>query len=136
MSNENSPDIVAQDPVLTTLLLDFSSWASDPAVLTAIASLLTALAAFFKVRHRRNADPHAPNQTQQHVAPVSRAYETLHAVEERIREELLLQLQTLQEEAELVGQDLAAYEEANAALKAMIAGCNQPDCPIRNPSVG
>ena len=132
MLNESSPDVLVGEPVITTFLSNLVAWAGDPAVLTAIASLLTALAAFFRVRHRRAADSQSQQQTEQQETPLSRAYETLHAVEERIRDELLLQLQNLQEEAEIIGQDLAAYQQANAALKATIARCREPGCPTRH----
>jgi len=136
MLNESNPDVLAGDSVIATVLMNLSAWVGDPAVLTAIASLLTALAAFFKARHRRAADPLPPNQTEQLETPLSRAYETLHAVEERIREELLLQLQNLQEEAELIGQDLATCQEANAVLKQTIARCREPGCKVRGLFLG
>ncbi len=130
--NESSPNVVAENSVITSYLLELSAWVGDPAVLTAIASLLTALAAFFRVRHRHTSDKLSPSQKGHLETPVFRAYETLHAVEERIREELLAQLQNLQEEAELIGQDLAACQEANAALKETIARCREPDCRARD----
>ncbi|MGI9494040.1 MAG: hypothetical protein ACR2QF_16735 [Geminicoccaceae bacterium] len=136
MLNESNLSVSVGDSVIITFFLDLSAWAADPAVLTAIASLLTALAAFFRARHRRAVDPLPPTQTEQLAPPLSRAYETLHAVEERIREELLLQLQNLQEEAERIGQDLEAYQQANAALKETIARCREPGCPARESLLG
>lgn len=61
--------------------------------------------------------------------PPSKAYETLSDVEDRIREELLLKRQNLQGEAEIIDQDLAPYQHANAILKGVIVGCSVAICP-------
>lgn len=129
---ENGPDVLSEYSKVTAFLWALSAWMGDPAVLTAIASLLTALAAFVRTRHRRTAEPCHPPQTPHPETPLSRAHETLHEVEERIREELLLQLQNLQEEAELIGQGLAEYQRANTTLEDMIVRCPAPDCPARD----
>jgi primosomal protein N'' len=127
---ESGPDILSHPLEVADFLRSLSAWLGDPAVLTAIASLLTALAAFFRTRHRR-AEPLPPLSAAVQDRPPSRAYETLHIVEEKIREVLLRQLQNLQEEAELLGQDLTEYQQANIALRAMIVRCPAPGCPAR-----
>lgn len=128
---ENGPDVLNQHSGVTTFLWALLARISDPAVLTAIASLLTAIAAFFRARHRHNGEQAVSPRTPPSETPLSRAYETLHDVEERIREELLQQLQNLQEEAEIIDQDLAAYQQANIALKDLVLRCSVPACPAR-----
>jgi hypothetical protein len=128
---ENGPDILSEPFAMTAFLWALSAWMGDPAVLTAIASLLTAIAAFVRTRHRPSGEPSPMRTAEPLETPLSRAYETLHAVEEKIREELLLQLQNLQEEAEVIGRDLAAYQQANTALRDMILRCAETECPAR-----
>ena len=128
---ENGPDMVISLPNPASLLWTLTAWIADPAVLTAIASLLTALAAFFRARRRGSAATDAASDAPCDDAGLSRAYQQLHDVEDRIREELLLQLQNLQEEAELIGLDLADHRRDNATLKAMILRCPSSDCPAR-----
>ncbi len=124
---ENGADLLSEHTGVTTFLWAFSAWMGDPAVLTAIASLLTAIAAFCRSRHRRTAEP-APRAER---PPLSRPYETVLEIEEKIREELLAQLQNLQEEAELINQDLATYQLANTTLRGMIINCSERYCRAR-----
>ncbi len=125
---ENGPDALNQAVEAASLLWTLSAWAGDPAVLTAIASLLTAIGAIFRIRHRR-----AGESTSQHrEPPLSQAYNALSHVEERIREELLSQLQNLQEEAERLGQDLAICRRGNDALRETVLRCPEADCAARD----
>ena len=111
-------------------LVALTAWASDPAVMTAIASLLTAAAAFWRSRHRRSTEPAGASPPPQPPS-LAEAYSTLHEAEEKIREELLQQLQHLQEEAERIGHDLSHYRQATASLKQAIIRCPDGSCPVR-----
>ena len=62
---------------------------------------------------------------------LAEAYSTLHEAEEKIREELLQQLQHLQEEAERIGQDLNYYRQATATLEEAVIRCPEGNCPVR-----
>lgn len=128
---ENSPDILNGPNEVAAFILALSAWVSDPAVLTAIASLLTAVAAFFRTRRRDARETTCQPETQHPRAALSHAYKTLHEVEERIREELLMQLHNLQEETEAIGQDLSNCQKAYAALKDALMQCRRTNCPIR-----
>ena len=129
--NASGPDTLPTETAVATLISNLSGWIGDPAVLTAIASLLTALAAFARARHRREQDgPKAP-ATAKVEGRLSRAYETLHDVEDRIREELLRQLESLQEDVEEIDQELAASQQECALLEGTIYRCPEKDCPAR-----
>lgn len=113
-------------------LWTLTAWIGDPTVMTAIASLLTALAAFWRSRHRRHASRMASPAPQPQAPSLAEAYSTLHEAEEKIREELLHQLQHLQEDAERIGEDLAYFRNATAALEETIIRCPEARCPIRD----
>ena len=116
------------DPLtIVTGLVALTSWAGDPAVMTAIASLLTAAAAFWRSRSRRSKEETAPPPTP----TLAEAYSTLHDAEEKIRQELLQQLQHLQEEAERIGQDLSYYRQSTISLEEAIIRCPDGSCPVR-----
>lgn len=125
---ENGADIVSHTIEWTVIFRALWAWLSDPAALTAIASLLTAVAAFFKVRHV-GAD-HLDADMPKPAGPDSSRGSGFD-IEDRIREVLLLQLQNLEEKADSIDQDLAAYQQANAALKGLIKSCSVPFCPVR-----
>ncbi len=125
---ENGPDALSQSGETVSLLWAFSAWAGDPAVLTAIASLLTALGAFFRLRHRRSGE--SPSQRRE--PPLPQAYKALSHVEERIREELLSQLQNLQEEAERLGRDLTICRQGHDSLREALRRCPQTVCEARD----
>ncbi|MEM7044861.1 MAG: hypothetical protein AAF543_18790 [Pseudomonadota bacterium] len=112
---------------IASSLVALTTWASDPAVMTAIASLLTAAAAFWRSRARRAKEEPAPLPSP----TLAEAYSTLHDAEEKIREELLQQLQHLQEEAERIGQDLSFYRQATINLEEAIIRCPDGSCPVR-----
>lgn len=129
----SDPDVLSTPPEVTALLWTLSAWAGDPVVMTAIASLLTAIAAFFRARQRRAIEPGNPSSHPPHPeTALSRAYTTLHEVEESIREELLQQLQHLQEETERMAEDLANHRYANTILEGAILRCPEQDCPVRD----
>ena len=128
---ENNPNLLNGPIDVATLLWSLSLWAGDPAVLTAIASLLTAIAAFFRTRRRRAGRPVVQTEAQQSGAALSQAHKTLHEVEERIREELLMQLRNLREETETIGQDLSKCRKAYNALKDALVQCRRSNCPTR-----
>ncbi|MGI9510416.1 MAG: hypothetical protein ACR2QJ_13845 [Geminicoccaceae bacterium] len=118
------------DPVTVAAgLVALTAWASDPAVMTAIASLMTAVAAFWRSRYRRSTEPAAAPLPQ--PPSLAEAYSTLHEAEEKIREELLQQLQHLQEEAERIGHDLSHFRQAKASLEEAIIRCPDGNCPVR-----
>ncbi|MDH3664189.1 MAG: hypothetical protein OEU92_29945 [Alphaproteobacteria bacterium] len=118
--------------IIAAVVIRLTAWASDPAVMTAFASLLTAVAAFWRSRHRRSLEqPPAPLPAPEPPS-LAEAYSTLHEAEEKIREELLQQLQHLQEEAERIGQDLNYYRQATAALEEAIIRCPDANCPVRD----
>jgi len=128
--NDNS---LLHDPsIIAKLLIALTTWMTDPAVMTAMASLLTALVAFWRSRHRRMTIEPVPPPVQQQQAPsLADAYSTLHEAEEKIREELLQQLQHLQEETERISDDLAHYRQAAATFEEAIIRCSQMHCPVR-----
>ena len=115
MTAVTGSEALSDPTIVGSVVIALTTWASDPAVMTAIASLLTAGAAYWRSRHRRSHD-HAP-QISSHAPSLAEAYSTLHEAEEKIREELLQQLQHLQEEAERIGQDLAHYRQATVKLE-------------------
>ncbi len=126
-------DAMSDPSALVKSLAALTAWASDPAVMTAIASLLTAAAAVWHTRHRRRADQPASPVPQPPAPPsLADAYSTLHDAEEKIREELLQQLQHLQEEAERIGQDLTYFRKTTATLEEAIIRCPVGQCPIRD----
>lgn len=131
MATVNSPDAWGDPSNVAAILLAVTAWAGDPAVLTAIASLLTAVAAFWRSRHRRAAAPRSPVQVRGLPPSLPDAYETLHEVEEKIREELLQQLQYLQEEAERISDQLTHYRHATVVLEEAVIRCPENDCPVR-----
>lgn len=131
MAIASGSDTLGDPSGVAGFLWALTVWVGDPAVLTAIASLLTAVAAFWRSRHRRAVEHTAPSEVQHLGTSLSRAYSTLHEVEEKIREELLQQLQALQEEAERIGDDLAHYRHATAALEETIIHCPDHSCPVR-----
>jgi hypothetical protein len=96
------------------LIVALSRWLSDPAVLTAIASLVTALAAFARSRHHRHV-PQAP-----------------HVSEERIRHHLFAQLLQLNEQFERIRRELARHQQRTTTLEQTILRCSQRRCPSRN----
>jgi hypothetical protein len=98
--------------------------------MTAIASLLTGIAAFWSSRHRR-AKETAASPAPPQPPSLAEAYSTLHEAEEKIREELLQQLQHLQEEAERIGENLAYYRQTTATLEEAIIRCPDISCPVR-----
>jgi hypothetical protein len=129
---ENGPDIVNSLPGDASFLWVLSAWIADPAVLTAIASLMTALAAFFRNRRRSPVELGPASDAANSDAGLSRAYQQLHDVEDRIREELLLQLQNLQEEAELIGLESRAPSGVPCPSLASSRACSsvrQRRCP-------
>ena len=132
MTTENGSSFLSDPAVIAKVLIALTSWMGDPAVMTAMASLLTALAAFWRSRHRRTRET-MPAEPQPQAAPsLAEAYSTLHEAEEKIREELLQQLQHLQEEAERISDDLGYYRQAAAALEEAITRCSEVHCPVRD----
>lgn len=131
MAIVNGPEALADPLNATAALLALTSWAGDPAVLTAIASLLTAVAAFWRSRHRQAAAPRVPVKVRDLPPSLPDAYETLHEVEEKIREELLQQLQYLQEEAERISDQLTYYRHATVSLEEAVIRCPERSCPVR-----
>lgn len=130
MTAVTGTEALSDPTVVGSVVIALTSWASDPAVMTAIASLLTAGAAFWRLRHRRSQEQATTGPT---TAPsLAEAYSTLHEAEEKIREELLQQLQHLQEEAERIGQDLAHYRQATVKLEEGILRCPNGSCPVRD----
>ena len=131
MNGANGADALSDPTVMIPTLIALTSWVADPAVMTAMASLLTALAAFWRSRSRRVAEP---GTMQPHAQPPSLAdaYSTLHEAEEKIREELLQQLQHLQEEVERIGQDLSQYRQVAVKLEEAIIRCPDGTCPVRS----
>ena len=131
MANVSDPNLLSDPSVLAQIIISVTGWMGDPAVMTALASLLTALAAFWRSRHRQANHPTSslPQPTQ--PPTLAEAYSTLHEAEEKIREELLQQLQHLQEEAERIGQDLSFYRQASVKLEEAILRCPDIGCPVR-----
>lgn len=127
----NGSDALNDPTVIAAVLIRLTAWASDPAVMTAFASLLTAAAAFWRSRHRRSVEQAAAPPPLPEPPSLADAYSTLHEAEEKIREELLQQLQHLQEEAERIGQDLSYYRQATATLEEAIIRCPDASCPVR-----
>ena len=126
----NDTNLLSDPSILAKILIALTAWMADPAVMTAIASLLTAIVAFWRSRHRRvTADPAAPPQQQ--APSLAEAYSTLHEAEEKIREELLQQLQHLQEEAERITEDLNHYRQAATTLEEAVIRCSEVNCPTR-----
>ncbi len=105
------------------------TWLRNPAAPTAIPSLVTAVAAFLRVQHKAAEEVAAEPLPSPPETPPLEAYETLFDVEDRIREESLLKRQNLQEGAEIIDQDLVAYQHAHAVLKGAIVGCSVATCP-------
>jgi|GEM_PF-3958196 len=132
MATVSDNSLLGDPSVLATIVMGVSSWVGDPAVMTAMASLLTAVAAFWRSRHRR-ASQHPPTPPAQQSPPsLADAYSTLHEAEEKIREELLQQLQHLQEEAERIGEDLSHYRQSTVKLEEAILRCPYGSCPVRD----
>ncbi|MGI9484691.1 MAG: hypothetical protein ACR2RF_02170 [Geminicoccaceae bacterium] len=129
MTVVNGTEALSDPTVIGSVVIALTAWASDPAVMTAIASLLTAAAAFWRSRYRRSMEQAASAPMQ--VPSLADAYSTLHEAEEKIREELLQQLQHLQEEAERIGQDLNHYRQATVKLEEGILRCPNGSCPVR-----
>lgn len=132
MAIASDPSLLGDPSVLAKVLIGLTHWMGDPAVMTAMASLLTALAAFWRSRHRRANQHVSPPPAAQHPPSLAEAYSTLHEAEEKIREELLHQLQHLQEEAERIGEDLSYYRQATVKLEEAILRCPYGSCPIRD----
>ena len=127
----NDTDLLSDPSILAKLLIALTTWMADPAVMTAMASLLTAIVAFWRSRHKRALPgPDAP--PQQPAPSLAEAYSTLHEAEEKIREELLQQLQYLQEEAERIAEELAHYRQAATALEEAVIRCSEENCPTRS----
>jgi len=127
-----SGDNVLNDPTLMThVVMGITTWVGDPAVMTAMASLLTALAAFWRSRYRQATPQTAITPSHPSPPSLAEAYSTLHEAEEKIRVELLQQLQHLQEEAERIGQDLGHYRQATVKLEEAILRCPHGSCPVR-----
>lgn len=132
MVNVSDNSLLSDPSVFAKVVMGLSIWLGDPAVMTAMASLLTAVAAFWRSRQRR-AVHHIPNPQAKPGHPsLAEAYSTLHEAEEKIRVELLQQLQHLQEEAERIGQDLNHYRQATVKLEESILRCAYGDCPVRD----
>jgi hypothetical protein len=129
----NDQSLAGDPSLLANVLIGLTNWMTDPAVMTAIASLLTAAAAFWRSRHRRTTEQAiVPPPQQQQPPSLAEAYSTLHEAEEKIREELLQQLQHLQEEAERISGDLGHYRQATAMLEEAIIRCSELNCPVRD----
>ncbi|MGI9499752.1 MAG: hypothetical protein ACR2P3_06925 [Geminicoccaceae bacterium] len=121
------------DPsAVASSIIALTAWVSDPAVMTAIASLLTAAAAFWRSRYRRSVEQAVSPSSQPQAPSLAEAYSTLHEAEEKIREELLQQLQHRQEEAEQAGQDLTYFRKATATLEEAVIRCPEAACPVRD----
>jgi hypothetical protein len=131
MATVSNSNLLSDPSILAKIIIAVTSWIGDPAVMTAIASLLTALAAFWRSRQRRGHASHVAPQQQQPAPSLADAYSTLHEAEEKIRVELLQQLQHLQEEAERIGQDLSFYRQATVKLEEVIIRCPYGSCPVR-----
>jgi hypothetical protein len=132
MTTVSDPSLLTDPSALAKLVIGRSSWMGDPAVMTAMASLLTAVAAFWRSRHRRTNLPAPQPHLHQSPPSLAEAYSTLHEAEEKIREELLQQLQHLQEEAERIGEDLGHYRQATVKLEEAILRCPYGSCPVRD----
>ena len=133
MADVTGTETLGDPTLLASVVIALTSWASDPAVMTAIASLLTAAAAFWRSRYRRTIEQAVSSAPQPPQPPsLAEAYSTLHEAEEKIREELLQQLQHLQEEAERIGQDLNYYRQATVKLEEAIIRCPDGSCPVRD----
>ncbi len=130
MATVSDNSLLSDPSILAKIIIAVTSWVGDPAVMTAMASLLTALAAFWRSRRRRSL-PSQVAPSQQPAPSLADAYSTLHEAEEKIRVELLQQLQHLQEEAERIGQDLSFYRQATVKLEEVILRCPYGSCPVR-----
>lgn len=128
---ESSPSGVHRPIEIAALLWALSAWTSGPAVLKVIASLLTAIAAFFRFRRHYVHDTSRQGEPLAKESSLFHAYKALHEVEERIRQELLIQLQNMREKANAIGQDLTTSQNAVTALKDTLMQCQQADCPTR-----
>jgi hypothetical protein len=132
MATVSDNSLLSDPSIPAKIIIALMSWVGDPAVMTALASLLTALAAFWRSRRRRGHQSHATPPQQQSSPSLAEAYSTLHEAEEKIRVELLQQLQHLQEEAERIGQDLSFYRKATVKLEEVILRCPNGSCPVRD----
>lgn len=130
MTTVNKSTVVLTDASgPAAFLIELTAWLGDPAVLTAIASLLTAIAAILRIRRRKATER---VEEEGHVEmPLSRAYSALHQVEESLREELVQQIEHLQEEAERIHDDLTRYRRLATVLEQAIRQCPEPSCPLR-----
>lgn len=131
MATVNDNNLLSDPSVLAKVIMSVTTWVGDPAVMTAMASLLTA-AAFWRSRQKRAGQQPSVPVAQQSPPSLAEAYSTLHEAEEKIREELLQQLQHLQEEAERIGGDLGHYRQATVKLEEAILRCPYGSCPVRD----
>lgn len=132
MATVSDNNLFSDPSVLAKVIMSVTTWVGDPAVMTAMASLLTAVAAFWRYRQKQaGQQPPAPF-VQQSPPSLAEAYSTLHEAEEKIREELLQQLQHLQEEAERIGEDLSHYRQETVKLEESILRCPYGSCPVRD----
>jgi hypothetical protein len=96
--------------------------------MTAMASLVTTFAAFWRSRRRQHHQTPITHPQQPPAPSLAEAYSTLHEAEEKIRVELL---QHLQDEAERIGQELSFYRQATVKLEEVIVRCPYGSCPVR-----
>ncbi len=130
MTTISKSTVVLTDPLEpVALLIGLTAWIGDPAVLTAIASLLTAIAAVLRFRHRKAAEREEVEGRME--TPLARAYTALHHAEESLREELVQQIEHLQEEAERINGDLTQYRKLATILEQAITRCPESSCPLR-----
>jgi hypothetical protein len=131
MAIVNDPNALNDPSGTAALLLSLSTWLADPAVLTAIASLLTAVAAIFRTRQKRTAEPIPPQNPAPVETSLTQAYATLQRVEERFREELIQQLEHFRDQTESLREELVRYHHATEVMEDMILQCPARDCPTR-----
>ena len=131
MTNVSDASLLSDPSLLAKVVMSLTIWVGDPAVMTAMASLLTAVAAFWRSRQKRAGQQQPAPLAQQSPPSLAQAYSTLHEAEEKIREELLQQLQHLREEAERIGVDLSHYRQATVKLEESVLRCPYGSCPVR-----
>lgn len=103
-----------------------TSWLSDPAVLTALAGLITAIAALRRVR--QSASTIAPAPAAEVLAQV---HAKVHSVEASLRDDLLLQVQRLRGTVERTQEELDQSRRQAQHLERAIGRCAQLRCPTR-----
>jgi uncharacterized protein involved in exopolysaccharide biosynthesis len=102
-----------------------AGWLGDPAVLTALASLITALAALRRVRRG------LPAEGEERAASLVAVHARIHAVEANLRAELVEQRDRLQAAFDRLQAELERHRSAAQRLEGAVLRCPQPRCPVR-----